>query len=81
MKFYEVLKILETSECDDEIVVEDMDSMGEIECDDDEDSIVEALSDFGLELDVDVDIYVDTDCGIVAIYSPNGEYIYQLRAE
>ena len=77
MEYYEVLKVLEVH--DD--TVEDTDSLGEVEIDiEDEESIIEALEDFGLDIPFTWDVQVNTDLGVVSIYNDNGEYVYQLRS-
>ena len=61
--------------------MEDTDSLGEVEIDiNDEDSILSALEDFGLDIPATWDIQVDEDLGVVDIYNDNGDYIFQLRS-
>lgn len=81
MQSYEVLKVLEVEETSDCTTVTDTDSMGEVEFDiDDEDSIIEALEEFSLDIPNTWDIQADADMGIVDIYDETGTNIYQLRS-
>lgn len=81
MQSYEVLKVLEVEETDEGTTVTDTDSIGEVEFDiDDEDSIIDALEEFSLDIPNTWDIQADVDTGIVDIYDDNGVNVYQLRS-
>lgn len=81
MQSYEVLKVLEVEETSDCTTVTDTDSMGEVEFDiEDEDSIIQALEEFGLDIPFTWDIQTEVEMGIVDIYDEAGTNIYQLRS-
>lgn len=81
MQSYEVLKVLEVEETDEGTTVTDTDSIGEVEFDiDDEDSIIDALEEFSLDIPNTWDIQADSSMGIVDIYDDNGVNVYQLRS-
>ena len=81
MQSYEVLKVLEVEETDEGTTVTDTDSIGEVEFDiDDEDSIIDALEEFSLDISNTWDIQTDVEMGIVDIYDANGVNVYQLRS-
>lgn len=82
MQSYEVLRVLEVEEDESGgTTVTDMDSLGEVEFDiDDEDSIIEALEEFSLDIPNTWDIQADSSMGIVDIYDDNGVNVYQLRS-
>ena len=81
MQSYEVLKVLEVEETDEGTTVTDTDSIGEVEFDiEDEDSIIQALEEFSLDIPFTWAIQADVDMGIVNIYDDSGTNIYQLRS-
>jgi hypothetical protein len=81
MQSYEVLKVLEVEETDEGTTVTDTDSMGEVEFDiEEEDSIIQALEEFGLDIPFTWDIQTEIEMGIVDIYDEAGTNIYQLRS-
>lgn len=82
MQSYEVLRVLEVEEDESGgTTVTDMDSIGEVEFDiDDEDSIIEALEEFSLDIPNTWDIQADSDMGIVDIFDEAGTNVYQLRS-
>lgn len=81
MQSYEVLKVLEVEETGEGTTVTDTDSIGEVEFDiDDEDSIIDALEEFSLDIPNTWDIQADPSMGIVDIYDDNGVNVYQLRS-
>lgn len=81
MQSYEVLRVLEVEETDEGTTVTDTDSMGEVEFDiEEEDSIIQALEEFGLDIPFTWDIQTEIEMGIVDIYDEAGTNIYQLRS-
>jgi hypothetical protein len=74
---YEVLKVIDF----DDDTVEDVDSIGHVEVDPrDEDSVRSSLASIGIHIPQTWSINLDPECGVVAIFDEEDNYVYQLRS-